>query len=465
MYRVFGHYLPRASLVLFCTELSVLLVSVIVAALIASFEGVDVEALVSEPKLMVEAGLFAGSILTGMFATGLYQRDQRDTPFEALLRIAVAFVIGLVLLFGFGFALPGQRFEGSLLPLSLLASLIGITSCRLVYFDATEARLAQRVVVLGSGARAAEIAHLRRAADRHGVDILGFLPCSGDEVAQIEAERRIDLGDETLSDFVATARVDELVIAPDDRRAGMPDAEMLDCKLQGVRITDLEHFLERQLGRLRLSALKPSQLLYSESLTNVIVRPWGKRTLDILVSLVMVILLSPLFLLTVIAIKLDSRGPALYCQRRVGLGGEVFTLCKFRSMRTDAEVDGKARWATDQDPRITRVGSFIRKTRIDELPQLFNVLKGDMSFVGPRPERPAFVVELCEQIPYYELRHYVKPGLTGWAQTRYPYGASIEDARAKLEFDLYYIKNYSFVLDLNIILDTVQVVLWRKGAR
>ena len=464
MYRVFGHYLPRASLVLFCTELSVLLVSVFVAALIASFEGLQVEAVANGSKLLSEAALFAVSILGGMFATGLYQRDQRDTPFEALLRIAVALLLGLMMLWVFSALVPGEQFEGNLLPLSLLGALIGITSCRLVYFDATEARLARRVLVLGSGTRAAEIARLRRAADRHGIDILGFVPCAGDQVAEVEAGRRIDLT-VPLSDYVASERVEELVIAPDDRRAGLPDAEMLDCKLQGVRIIDLDNFLERQLGRLRLSALKPSQLLYSDSLTNVLVRPWGKRTLDIAISLFMVVLLSPVLLLTAALIKLDSRGPALYRQRRVGLGGEVFTLCKFRSMRTDAEIDGKARWATDRDPRITRVGGFIRKTRIDELPQLFNILRGDMSFVGPRPERPEFVVDLCEQIPYYELRHYVKPGLTGWAQTRYPYGASTDDARAKLELDLYYIKNYSFFLDLNIILDTVQVVLWRKGAR
>lgn len=464
MYRVFGHFIPRTVLVLFLTELCILFVSVVVAGLIVMMEGLGTSVPLAHQQLLLEALIFSLTILGGMVATGMYQRDQRDTPFGTLLRLGIGFLLGLAFLLVLNLVFPGPGFERNLMGLSLLAAFIGVTSCRLLYFDSTDERLSRRVLVLGAGKRAADVARLRRASDRQGVRIVGFLPCTGDEIDAVDAHRRIE-SSMPLSDYVAAEGIDELVVAPDDRRAGLPDAEMLDCKLQGVRIISIEDFLERQLGKIRLASLRPSQLLYSESLTNVIVRPWGKRALDILASLVLLLLLSPVILLTAIAVRLDSRGPALYLQKRVGRAGQVFTLYKFRSMRTDAEKDGVARWASDGDPRVTRVGAFIRRTRIDELPQLYNVLRGDMSFVGPRPERPEFVVELCEQIPYFELRHYVKPGLTGWAQVRYPYGASADDARAKLEYDLYYIKNYSLFLDINIILDTIQVVLWRKGAR
>lgn len=464
MYRVFGHYIPKTLLLLFLTELCILLVSVVAARLVVMMEDLTPEAGMPEARLLFVALSFAVAILAGMMATGLYQRDQRDTPFGTLSRVTIGFALGGAFMFGLSALVPGPEFERNLLGLAMLAAFIGVTACRLLYFDSTDERLARRILVLGAGQRAADIARLRRASDRQGIRIVGFIPCQGDSTDAVDASVRLAI-DMPLSDFAAAKHIDELVVAPDDRRAGLPDAEMLDCKMQGIRIIGIDDFLERQLGRIRLSALRPSQLLYSDSLTNVIVRPWGKRSLDICASLVLLTLLAPVIVATAVAVRLDSRGPSLYRQKRVGRGGEVFTLYKFRSMRTDAEKDGVARWASDGDPRVTRVGAFIRRTRIDELPQLYNVLRGDMSFVGPRPERPEFVVALCEQIPYFELRHYVKPGLTGWAQVRYPYGASTDDARAKLEYDLYYIKNYSLFLDINIIVDTVQVVLWRKGAR
>lgn len=463
MYRIFGHFIPKTILVLLFAEASILLVSVYLAATIDIAEHYETLTGGEFKGVLLEAAVFCAAILTGMIATGLYQRDQRDSPLEMLLRIAVSFGIGLALMSVLWIFEANGLFRANTLALALFCSFVGIASCRILYFDQTHERLARRVLVLGAGDRAARIARLRRAADRHGIDVIGYVEI-GTFKRAVPAERIVE-SDEPLSDLVERERIDEIVIALDDRRNAIPVEEMLDCKMQGVRIIDVDDFCERQLGKVSVESLQPSQLFFSEGLTKAIVRPWGKRSLDILASLGLLTLVSPVMLVAALAVKLESPGPVFYRQRRVGRGGKVFTLCKFRSMRSDAESDGVARWASTDDDRITRVGHFIRRTRIDELPQLFNVLRGDMSFVGPRPERPEFVADLCEKIDYYELRHYVKPGITGWAQVRYPYGASVDDSREKLKFDLYYIKNYSLFLDLNIILHTVQVVLWRKGAR
>jgi len=237
--------------------------------------------------------------------------------------------------------------------------------------------------------------------------------------------------------------------------------------MKGVRVIEESAYLERQLGKIRLDSLQPSTVVFADGFTQAVIKSTGKRLFDILVSLLLLILASPIMLAVAVAIAIESRGrgPVFYSQERVGLGARAFRVHKFRSMCVDAERDGVAQWAKKNDDRVTTVGRLIRSTRIDELPQLFNVLKGDMSFVGPRPERPQFVKELAEQIPYFDLRHHVKPGMTGWAQVCYPYGASIEDAREKLQYDLYYLKNYSLFLDTMIIFQTLQVVLWGKGSR
>jgi sugar transferase (PEP-CTERM system associated) len=253
----------------------------------------------------------------------------------------------------------------------------------------------------------------------------------------------------------------------DDRRRDFPVRELLDCRLAGVEVIDLVSFLERETGRVHLDVLNPSWIIFSEGFRRDGVRQATKRAFDIVASFALVLVTWPFMLLTALAILLEDgpRAPVLYRQRRVGLDGRNFDVLKFRSMRTDAEGDGKARWATGSDDRVTRVGSFIRKVRIDELPQIFNVLRGDMSFVGPRPERPQFVAELSDSIPYYEERHCAKPGITGWAQICYPYGSSEKDSLEKLQYDLYYLKNHSLLFDMMILLQTVEVVLLGKGAR
>jgi sugar transferase (PEP-CTERM system associated) len=268
-----------------------------------------------------------------------------------------------------------------------------------------------------------------------------------------------------LTDIVAKYGVDEIVVAVREQRGGiMPMDQLLTCRTRGVRILDLAAFYERSHAQVPVDSLKASWLVYGEGFVQGPARRFAKRSFDVLSSLLLLVVASPLMLLSAVAIKLDSRGPVFYRQERVGLGGRTFQCVKFRSMRTDAESDGVARWAQKNDSRITRVGAFMRKTRIDELPQLISVLKGEMSIVGPRPERPEFVAELRKHIPFYELRHGVKPGVTGWAQVRYTYGASVEDARKKHQFDLYYLKHNTLLLDLQILVETVSVVLFREGA-
>ena len=286
----------------------------------------------------------------------------------------------------------------------------------------------------------------------------------GNEPILVEPENILAL-DKNLLAIADDEDIDEIVIAPDDRRGNINFGAILDCKIAGYHVVDLLSFFEREAGLLPVNILQPGWLVYSDGFRLAGMAQVFKRWFDVFASLTLLIVTWPFFLLTTLAIIIESGwgAPVLYRQVRVGLNGQPFSVIKFRSMRTDAEKDGKARWAQVNDDRITRVGKFIRKVRIDELPQLYNVLKGEMSFVGPRPERPEFVSSFSETIPFYAERHRVKPGITGWAQLCYPYGSSYEDAIEKLQYDLYYIKNYSSFLDLLIMLQTVEVVLWGKG--
>jgi len=277
---------------------------------------------------------------------------------------------------------------------------------------------------------------------------------------------RVIYPDRPLRDIVRENRVDEIVVAVDDRRKSLPVHELLDCKMDGVAVFDLLTFFERETGKIRLELVHPSWLFLSDGFRISSASLLVKRVLDIAVSLLLLPVFLPVMVVVAVAIWLEnpSEGAIIYKQVRVGGGDKEFQIYKFRSMRTDAEKNGLAQWAKKDDARITRVGAFIRKLRLDELPQLFNVIKGDMSFVGPRPERPEFVKQLVEQYPYYRERHRIRPGLTGWAQIRYQYGDTFEDAFEKLQYDLYYVKNVSIFLDLLIIMHTVEVILLGKGA-
>jgi sugar transferase (PEP-CTERM system associated) len=271
--------------------------------------------------------------------------------------------------------------------------------------------------------------------------------------------------EQSLTDIVMAEQVDEIVVALSERRGGsMPLRELLDCKLQGVRVTDIATHFEKTLGQIRLDSVSAGWLIFGDGFKQGWWRAFVKRVFDLVSASILIVLALPVMLITAVLIVLESGGPILYLQERVGLNGRLFNVIKFRSMRTDAEKDGKPRWASAVDDRVTKVGRVIRKLRIDELPQLFSVLGGAMSLVGPRPERPYFVDQLTQKIPYFAVRQSVKPGVTGWAQVRYHYGASIEDASEKLQYDLYYVKNHSLFLDLVVIFETVGVVLMGKGA-
>jgi sugar transferase (PEP-CTERM system associated) len=322
-----------------------------------------------------------------------------------------------------------------------------------------------RVLIVGTGVEAQGVLNDLRADDRHMREVVGFFETALDTETLVDGAPVFDRS-RPLTDIVSKYGVDEIVVAVREQRGGvMPMDQLLTCRTRGTKILDLAAFYERSHAEVPVDSLKASWLVYGNGFVQGPARRLAKRTFDVLSSAFLLLVASPVMLLAAAAIKLDSRGPVFYRQERVGLGGRTFQCVKFRSMRTDAESDGVARWATKNDSRITRVGAFMRKTRIDELPQLISVLKGEMSIVGPRPERPEFVAKLKGQIPFYDLRHGVKPGVTGWAQVRYSYGASLEDARRKHQFDLYYLKNNTLLMDLQILIETVTVVLFREGAQ
>lgn len=322
-----------------------------------------------------------------------------------------------------------------------------------------------RVLIVGTGSEAQGVLSDLRADDRHMREVIGFFPTAVDDETLVDGAPIFDRA-RPLTDIVSTYGIDEIVVAVREQRGGvMPMEQLLTCRTRGIRILDLAGFYERSHAEVPVDSLKASWLVYGDGFVQGPARRLAKRTFDVVTSAILLVVAAPVMLLTALAIKVDSRGPLFYRQERVGLGGRAFQCVKFRSMCIDAESDGVARWATKNDSRVTRVGAFLRKTRIDELPQLFSVLKGEMSIVGPRPERPEFVAKLKSQIPFYDLRHGVKPGVTGWAQVRYTYGASVEDARKKHQFDLYYLKNNTLLLDLQILVETVTVVLFREGAQ
>jgi len=465
MLRIFRHYVPRLLLITVTVEALILMVSLLVTGLFAllASDGLprgDAGALSS---LIPSAMGFALAMLTGLLATGCYQRDPRELPTQTTARLMIGFLIGLALIVVIRLAVPGFLPQRALLLPATLLAFIGLLSARLIFSRSTESHLRRRVLVLGVGERAKRLEGLRRASDCIGIVIVGFVDV-GAGPAVIDPARTI-VATGALPELVKRFDVDDLVVALDDRRSQLPEAELLQCKMSGVRVLDDSQFLEQQQVRISLDGIKAGDFIFADGYTGAVLLQGSKRLLDVSIAVLMLCVGLPIMAVVALAILLESGFPVIYVQERVGLHGKPFQLYKFRSMRQNAEVDGKAVWATQADQRVTRLGRFLRQTRLDELPQLFNVLLGDMSLVGPRPERPAFVSALEQEIPFYALRHQVKPGITGWAQICFPYGASSEDARQKLQYDLYYLKNYSLFLDLNILCLTLQVVLWGKGAR
>lgn len=462
MVRLFRHYVPGSLLLIGMIEHLFLIFAIYIALFLrwADAENITVTLKVHLPEAITFATIFTFT----MFALGLYNKDHAGTLGTVFTRLLFSFLVGFIALALIFYVYPDLAIWRSAFAIAFVIGITGIMLIRWMFLHVADIEtFKRRILVLGVGEKAARVEKLEDSGGSHGFRVVGFVPIS-DREAKIADDRNL-WGNMSLADLCGEKGIEEIVVAVDERRGGMPTSALLDCKLAGVTVTDYSTFWERETGKVDLDALHPSWLIFSDGFVGGWLQAMLKRIFDVLASLTLLIVALPVLLITGILIKLESPGPAFYRQERVGLNGKSFMLLKFRSMRTDAESDGVPRWAALNDSRITRLGNFIRKTRIDEIPQIFNVLKGEMSFIGPRPERPFFVDQLHEAIPYYQERHRVKPGISGWAQLNYPYGASIEDAKEKFQFDLYYIKNYSLFLDLIVLIQTFRVVLWPNGAR
>lgn len=410
--------------------------------------------------------VFACVLFISMAAMGLYNSRQRSRLPGLIARVAASLIGGGMFITILFYIFPQLHIGRGALLLSLVIAFGGSVIARVIFDTLVDEDLfKRRVLIYGSGRRAASIARLRRRSDRRGFTVVGYVPAEGDEGVDVPEVEKLPTHVDLIT-LCEQHRVDEIVVAMDDRRRSFPMDQLLECRLDGVDILELVTFLERETGKVRLDLLNPSWMIFSEGFGRGRIHDTLERCFDIVASLLLLVVAAPIMVLTALAIKV-SEGPKatiFYRQVRVGQHGRPFRLLKFRSMREDAEKDG-AQWAAKNDSRVTRIGAFIRLTRIDELPQILNVLRGEMSFVGPRPERPEFVEQLEERIPYYRERHTIKPGITGWAQLCYPYGSSEQDATEKLQYDLFYVKNHSLLFYLAILVQTVEVILWRKGAR
>ena len=453
---LFNRYVSTRSLTVFAGELLLIFGSV---ALAASLQGT--------PDLA--ANLWKVALVTVVCQLCLYYNDFYDLTLvhsnrELIVRLLQAVGAASILLAAIYFFSPALMIGDGIFVSALFVFLVAILGWRLLFNHlTTSVRLQERILVVGTGVTARKVARQILDQREFAYKVIGFI----DDDPRRIGERIVNPGivgtPADIPRLVAEHHIDRIVVGLADRRGKLPVDELLRAKMAGIRVEDATTTYERVTGKILIDDLRPSWLIFSDGFRVSRMTRCMKRTIDLTLSLVLAVIAAPAMVLTAIAIWLEDGGPVLYCQERVGENGRTFTLCKFRSMRKDAET-GTPIWAKDGDDRITRVGRVIRKTRLDELPQIWNVLRGDMSFVGPRPERPFFVEELARQIPFYQQRHAVKPGLTGWAQVKYRYGSSLEDAMEKLRYDLYYIKHLSIVFDLTIVFDTVKVVLFRKGA-
>lgn len=462
MIRLFKHYVPNAVLLLGVLDIVLLLTAGELGWIFRAHQlGMTPPPMAAR---LPQLAAYAAFLEIAMVSVGVYGADALQSLRYATARLIVAVSLGIIGLSVLYFLIPEVGFWRSNLLYAMCFSIVLLIFLRILLGKTLGSQaFKRRIVVLGAGARAQRLKELSRTPGA-GFAVVGYVAMSEANRVLPEAIARDAIYN--LADHVVLLNASEVVLALEERRNALPLKDLLRIKTTGVHVNEISTFLERETGRVDLASVNPSWLIFSDGFSSGrMFASMSKRLFDIAASLILLVLMLPVIVLTAIAVKLESKGPAFYRQRRVGLYGQGFDVIKLRSMRQDAEVAGQAVWAEKDDPRITRVGRIIRKTRIDELPQCWSVLKGEMSFVGPRPERPQFVEDLESKLPYYAERHMVKPGITGWAQINYPYGASIEDARQKLEYDLYYAKNYSPFLDVLILLQTLRVVLFPDGAR
>jgi sugar transferase (PEP-CTERM system associated) len=461
VFRLFKHYIPHSVLLLALIDVILLVTAAEVAwVLRANQIGMFVDPMTDRLGPLIT---FAIALQLAMVAVGVYGMDSLLSLRFASARLLVAISLGVIFLSVMSFAFPGMTlWRSNLLYAMGLAFILLITMRALLGTLLGSEGFKRRVLVMGAGPRALRI---RKLAEEPGSSfvVVGHVDMNDCKPVIPTAINRVHI--DSLPEHAMLLNASEVVLALEERRNALPLDDLIRVRTTGVHVNEISSFLERETGRVDLDSVNPSWLIFSDGFSSGRrISSFAKRIFDIVTSLTLLILTAPLVLLTAIIIRLESPGGAFYRQRRVGRYGDNFELLKLRSMRQDAEAGG-AVWAQENDPRVTRIGKWTRKLRIDELPQVWNVLKGDMSFVGPRPERPEFVADLETKLSYFAERHMVKPGITGWAQINYPYGASLEDARHKLEYDLYYAKNYTPFLDVLILLQTLRVVLWPDGAR
>jgi sugar transferase (PEP-CTERM system associated) len=417
-------------------------------------------------EVVLLAFIFAVTITCLNGAFGVYRGGQELSAGAYFLRVILAPAIGIPLAWLVVQLVPMPVAMYKSWSLAIVLALVGLLLVRhAIVLPVVATLMPHRVLVLGTGPEARLVEASLGAANPLGVKLVGFYSVEQPRDSVVTAARIVARGG-SLDETVRQLRIDEIIVAVRQQRGGvLPLRELLDCRLAGVRITDLAGYFERVHGQVPIESLKVSWLIYGQGFRQNPLRAIIKRTFDLVVSGLLIVVALPVILVAALLIAFEGDGPIIYRQERVGLRCKTFTVLKLRTMSQDAEKEGRAAWAAPNDARVTRVGRWMRRTRIDELPQLLNVLRGDMSFVGPRPERPEFVAMLTEQIPFYAVRHSVKPGLTGWAQVRYSYGATVEQSVRKLEYDLYYVKNHTLLLDLVVLFETVRVVLLGEGAR
>ena len=460
MIKVFSHWIHWKTIVQIVLDLLLPVACVLLAVIVWGVGGQE-----DFEVVIVYSVIFALVMVVFNGWLGLYHRAHSRTVAQTRARAVLSLYLAVPLAYSVFSLLSIANANQKLLLLSGLAALFGTLVHRVYTMHSrTGSMMQHRVMIFGAGPEAKSVGKVLKKSDPD-IHIVGYYP--GPTDAEICVSDKLLLPrDQSLSDTAHNLNVDEIIIAVHERRGGiLPLRELLDCKLCGVNVLDLASYFERALGQIRLDSLRAGWLIFGEGFRQGWSRTFVKRLFDIIAAVILLLLALPVMAVTGLLIVLEDGFPMFYTQERVGLNGRLFKVVKFRSMRKDAESDGKPRWASANDDRTTRVGRVIRKLRIDELPQLFSVLSGAMSLVGPRPERPFFVDQLTRDIPFYAVRHSVKPGVTGWAQVSYHYGASVDDSIQKLQYDLYYVKNHTLFLDIVILFETVGVVLTGKGAQ
>jgi len=461
--RIFDLYIPIRKIAFFFLESAFITVMVILGAYLR-FLGGPISFYTYE-YLILKALLIMACVQLSLYYFDLYDLKVYRSNIELGIRLLQSLGVSSILLAALYYIFPFLIIGKGIFLISLGLMGVVIVSWRIIYNYILRTRqLDQKIMIVGSGSLAKNIAKEIVERVDTGFKVIGFITENPERVGEKLVNPSI-IGDQTqILDIAKREKVNRIIVALEERRGKFPDAQLLECKMRGIVVEEGIEFYEHLTGRLQVESLRPSFLIFSDGFKKSELTMWVKRVTGFTLSLIGLIFLSPLILVISILIKIDSHGPVFYKQERVGKRGKIFKLLKFRSMVDNAETNGPV-WAENDDKRITRVGRWIRKWRLDEVPQMFNVIKGDMSFVGPRPERPYFVEQLRKEIPFYDQRFSIKPGVTGWAQIKYRYGASKEDALEKLKYDLYYIKNLSPLIDLLIIFETIKVVLFGKGAR